>query len=238
MALPRTSTVTNGGTLHLSDQRGQDLGPGAVSVVERAIAGDRRALEHLLVEAQELAWRFSMAVCGQPQDAEDAMQEALARTYTHVRQLKDPVLFRPWLYRTVRNACLMSRRRRVDEPQHLLSIDDPAAQSRTATRTSRDLRAPLRSPEDAAVNARLRRGLNAALAKLPAPFRAVLFLREMEGLSTSETAETLGMSEANVKTRLRRARLLLQKELATWQPGAPGAGAPAKASARAGGQAR
>ncbi len=230
----RRAPVTDDARLHLSDRGPQAGAPGAVAVVERAVAGDRRALEQLLVEAQELAWRFSMAVCGRPPDAEDAMQEALVRTYTHVRQLKDPLLFRPWLYRTVRNACLMSRRRRVGEPEHAISIDASPSAIAGDGGASRDLRASSRSPEDIVVNRRLRERLNVALAKLPAPFRAVLFLREMEGLSTGETAATLGMSEANVKTRLRRARLLLQKELTTWGPDDKAASGPKWIAARKG----
>lgn len=210
----KTPAVTESPASHLSEEprgAGHDIG-----LVSKAIAGDQAALEQLLVEAQELAWRFSMTVCGHPQDAEDVMQEALVRTYKHVPQLRDPERFRPWLYRTVRNACLMSRRRRVDEPAHHLSLDDllPAPGS---TPPPVDRRAHARTPEDVVVNARLRRQLNVALAKLPASFRAVVFLREMEGLSTRETAETLGVSEDNVKTRLHRARLFLQKELTPWQ---------------------
>ena len=63
------------------------------------------------------------------------------------------------------------------------------------------------------VNARLRRQLRRAMAKLPRQFRAIVFLREIEGLSTREVAEVVGISEANVKTRLHRARLVLRKEL-------------------------
>lgn len=184
---------------------------GDETVVAAAMAGDRDAIERLLMDAQELAWRFSMTVCGHPEDAEDAMQEALVRTYRHLPQLRQPGSFRPWLYRTVRNACLMSRRRRVDEPRHFLSLEDllPAP----GTRPAKDARAAHRTPEQLVINGRLRRRLKAAMGKLPAPFRAVVFLREMEGLSTREAAAALGITEDNVKARLHRARLFLQKEL-------------------------
>jgi DNA-directed RNA polymerase specialized sigma24 family protein len=56
-------------------------------------------------------------------DAEDAMQEALVQTFRHVSRLRDPRAFRPWLYRTVRNACLPSRRRRVDQPRRMVSLE-------------------------------------------------------------------------------------------------------------------
>ena len=80
-------------------------------------------METLLLEAQAVAWRFSRTVCGHAEDAEDAMQEALVQTFRFVSRLRDVEAFRPWLYRTVRNACLMSRRKRVGEPRHVLSLD-------------------------------------------------------------------------------------------------------------------
>lgn len=181
------------------------------ATVRRAAGGDEAAIEALLVEAQELAWRFGMAVCGHPEDAEDAMQEALTRTYRHVPRIREPESFRPWLYRTVRNACLMSRRKRVAEPKRLLSLDDmlPSAGPPVAI----DPASTLPNPEEATARVRLRRRLQRAMAKLPAPFRAVVFLRDIEGLSTRETAATLGISEDNVKARLHRARLFLRGEL-------------------------
>jgi RNA polymerase sigma factor (sigma-70 family) len=91
-----------------------DLGPDEYTdLVGAAAAGDPEALDRLLMRAQEIAWRFSTSVCGHADDAEDAMQEALIKTYRYVGQIRDPGAFRPWLYRTVRNACLMGRRKRV-----------------------------------------------------------------------------------------------------------------------------
>lgn len=163
------------------------------------------------MRAQEVAYRFSVTVCGSADDAEDVMQEALIKTYRHVGRIRVPEAFRPWLYRTVRNACLMRRRLRVDEPRHVLSLDDgvPTPQgSRPVDAPSRD-----RDPESVVVNDRLRRRLRRALRALPRPYRLVVFLREMEGLSTREVAGVLGVSEANVKTRLHRARVFLQQQL-------------------------
>ncbi len=182
-------------------------------LVRAARAGSRAALEHLLVRAQEAAWRFSVLVCGgAAADAEDAMQEALVKTFRYVRRIREPEAFRAWLYRTVRNACLMGRRRRVGEPAQTLSLDDllPAGGADAPGREPADRG---RRPDELVAQAQLRRRLRAALAKLPPAYRAVVVLREMEGLSTREVAEVLGISEANVKTRLHRARLFLRKAL-------------------------
>jgi RNA polymerase sigma-70 factor (ECF subfamily) len=181
-------------------------------LVRLAADGDRDAMEALLMRAQEVAYRFSTTVCGHADDAEDVMQEALIKTFKYASQIRDAEAFRPWLYRTVRNACLMRRRRRVDEPAHVLSLDDvlptPDGLGRRidAADTAKD-------PEALVSNTRLRRRLNRALQRLPPPYRMVVFLREMEGLSTREVASILKVSEANVKTRLHRARLFLQQQL-------------------------
>jgi RNA polymerase sigma-70 factor (ECF subfamily) len=191
-----------------SDNGGQDE---YADLVRAAAVGDAAALERLLMQAQTVAWRFSTSVCGHADDAEDAMQEALIKTYRYVGRIRDPRAFKPWLYRTVRNACLMGRRKRADEPTRLRSLDEVVGSPDRPMRI--DAPDPGKNPEQLATNAALRRRLRNALRTLPAPYRAVVFLREMEGLSTREVARVMGMSEDNVKTRLHRARIQLQAAL-------------------------
>jgi len=203
-------TVTDSDAPHLS--RSDIARAEYAHLVRLAAAGDPDAMERLLMRAQVVAYRFSLLVCGHPEDAEDVMQEALLNTYRHVSDIKEPEAFRTWLYRTVRNACLMRRRRRVDAPAHVASLEQggigPDGES-----------VPIDVPDherladqqliDAGRSARLR----LALAKLPAGYRVIAVLREMEGLSTREVAAVTGFSEANVKQRLHRARLMLRKSL-------------------------
>ena len=179
-------------------------------LVRDASGGDPAAMERLLTRVQEMAWRFSMSVCGRAADAEDAMQEALIKTYRYTSSIREPEAFRPWLHRTVKNACLMSRRRRVNQPKRLESIDAVRAGDDTATIDPPD---PGRNPEQITENTRLRGRLQEALRTLPASQRAVVVMREMQGLSTREVADAMGLSEANVKTRLSRARKALQSAL-------------------------
>jgi RNA polymerase sigma-70 factor (ECF subfamily) len=177
------------------------------ALVRGAVSGDRDAMERLLMRAQEAAYRFSLLVCGHQEDAEDVMQDALIRTYQHVRQLDNPGAFRTWLYTTVRNACLMKRRRRAGEPSHFVPLDgETEARNRDVADTAKPADQRL---VDAAVDERLRRALGA----LPGAYRMIVVLREVEGLSTREVATITGISEANVKTRLHRARTLLRRQL-------------------------
>jgi RNA polymerase sigma-70 factor, ECF subfamily len=180
------------------------------ALVRGAAGGDAAAMERLLVRAQEVAYRFSLLVCGHVEDAEDVMQDALLRTYNHVGGIEDPAAFRTWLYTTVRNACLMKRRRRAGEPAHFVSVEQgadsgeggPIEIAETAPR-----------PDQQMIDAWIDRRLHRALTTLPPAYRAIVVLREIEGLTTREVATVTGISEANVKQRLHRARVMLRRAL-------------------------
>jgi RNA polymerase sigma-70 factor, ECF subfamily len=197
-------------------------GPDAVraeyaTLVRAAAAGDRVAMERLLMRAQEVAFRFSLLACGHAEDAEDVMQDALLKTYQHVSRIADPDAFRTWLYTTVRNACLMKRRRRAGEPVRFESIEQgaPAAGCEDAPIDIAD-----RTPgvDQTLIDEWADERLRAALKQLPPAYRIIILLREMEGLPTKDVAAITGYSEANVKTRLRRARLMLRRELTGGEP--------------------
>jgi RNA polymerase sigma-70 factor (ECF subfamily) len=189
-------------------------------LVRLAADGDRAALEHLLQRAQEVAFRFSFLSCGHTEDAEDVMQEALLKTYRYVDTIRDPSAFRTWLYKTVRNACLLKRRRQVHEPRHHQPIEEGRLGSGRRM-TAFDVTDRAMRPDEAAINSWLGGRLRAALATLPPVYRVIVFLREMEGLSTREVASVLRVSEANVKTRLHRARRLLRAQLKDVTASAP-----------------
>jgi len=164
------------------------------------------------MRAQEAAYRVSLLVCGNPDDAEDVMQDALMRTYQHVRQIEAPEAFRTWLYTTVRNACLMKRRRRVGEPARHVSIEQDGGDGHERAGPV-EIEDPARAADEQLLNAWLGSRLRAALGELPDTYRAVVVLREIEGLSTKEVAAITRLSEANVKTRLHRARAMLRERL-------------------------
>jgi len=178
------------------------------ALVKDAASGDRHALERLLIRAQETAYRFSLLVCGRPEDAEDVMQDALLKTYQHVSAIGDPSAFRTWLYTTVKNACLMKRRRRAGEPANFVSLDSGVD---GAPRV--DVPDESRSADQHLIDTWMDTRLREALKGLPPSYRMVVVMREIEGLSTKEVATITGVSEANVKTRLHRARVMLRRAL-------------------------
>jgi RNA polymerase sigma-70 factor, ECF subfamily len=182
------------------------------SLVREAATGDRGAMERLLMRAQEAAYRFSLLVCGHPEDAEDVMQDALLKTYQRVKGISDPNAFRTWLYTTVKNACLMKRRRHVGEPATFLSIEQSGGDGDRAT-TGIDVVDEAPPVDQRLIDSWMDARLRSALAGLPPDYRMVLIMREIEGLSTKEVAAIAGISDANVKTRLHRARLMLRKRL-------------------------
>jgi RNA polymerase sigma-70 factor (ECF subfamily) len=178
------------------------------SLVRSAAAGDAEALDRLLMRAQEAAWRFSTSVCGHADDAEDAMQEALIKTYRYVGRIREPAAFRPWLYRTVRNACLMGRRKQAGEPARLQSLD--AVLPGPDGRARPDAPHPGKNPEQLANNSLLRRRLRDALhvTRLP-DHRVPPGHRRVVDASRDGDGDV----RDNVKTRLHRARVQLQAHL-------------------------
>ena len=182
------------------------------ALVREAAAGDRDGMERLLMRAQEVAYRFSLLVCGHPEDAEDVMQDALLKTYQHVSEIADPDAFRTWLYSTVRNACLMKRRRRAGEPAQFVSIEAGVTLD-DGTTTPVEVAGEARPADQQLIDAWIDGRLRKALQALPSAHRIVVVLREIEGLSTREVAAVTGISEANVKTRLHRARVMLRRAL-------------------------
>jgi RNA polymerase sigma-70 factor (ECF subfamily) len=180
-------------------------------LVKAAATGDRGAMEALLVRAQEVAYRFSLLVCGHPEDAEDVMQDALLKTYQHVATISEPEAFRTWLYSTVRNACLMKRRRRVGEPSNFVSVERGVETGDGTVHV--DVADPSRSVDQRLMDGWMDGRLRQPLKRLPPSYRMIVVMREIEGLSTKEVAAIAGVSEANVKTRLHRARLMLRKQL-------------------------
>ncbi len=163
-------------------------------------------------------YRLALKLVGDPVEAEEVLQETFISACQHVQRFEGRSSLATWLYRIATNASLMRLRRRRPE---VVSIDDPV-ELEGGEMTPRQLVGWGWDPEAHVLNEELRQVMDAAIARLPETLRAAFVLRDIEGLSTAETAEALGISESAAKVRLHRARLQLREALseyfATWQP--------------------
>lgn len=174
-------------------------------VVRLVLAGDTAMFELLMRRYNERVYRAARAILRDDEEAEDVMQQAYVNAFTHLRQFNGDARFSTWLLRiTVNEALARARRRGRYEPY---KDEDEAAVNTGISR-----RAPP-DPERQAFNGELRGLLEWAIDTLPDGMREVFVLREVEGLSTLETAEALGVSEDVVKTRLSRGRAALRRAL-------------------------
>jgi RNA polymerase sigma-70 factor (ECF subfamily) len=188
--------------------------------IEQAVAllrrGDQAALEQALGLLQNTVFSFSMRVCGQREDAEDTMQEVLLKSVPYLPKFDSPKALIVWLYKVAKNRCLMSRRKSKFAPARELSLEELMPDRRELEQLSADGRI---NPEAYAIHSEKASRLREAIQRLPAQYRMVLVLRDMEGLTDDEVAEITGLRPGTVRVRLHRARLFVRKELmSAWKP--------------------
>ncbi len=175
--------------------------PSDERLVALARDGDTRALESIMRRHNRMLFRTVRGILRTDSDVEDVLQEGYLKAFRNLHQFGPPLRLRAWLARIVVNEALMHRRRL-----------NPAAPSDTPDNAFGEF-AAASGPFDEAARSQLRRVLELAIDRLPAPFRCVLMLRDVEQLSIAETAQCLDLNEATVKTRLHRARLLMRHDL-------------------------
>jgi RNA polymerase sigma-70 factor, ECF subfamily len=190
------------------------------SEIEQAVLllqrGDDQALEQALALLQNTVFSFSMRVCGQREDAEDTMQEVLVKSVPYLPKFDSPKALVVWLYKVAKNRCLMSRRRSKFAPKEDLSLEELMPDRQELERLSGDGSI---NPESFAIRSEEAARLRQAIQRLPPPYRIVLVLRDMEGLTDEEVAEITGLRSGTVRVRLHRARLFVRKELMKgWKP--------------------
>ena len=178
-------------------------------LVAAAKAGDNTAFEELVTRYEGKIFGLTMSITGNRADAEDATQEAFLKSYAHLATFQGDSRFYTWLVRIAANEALMRlRKRRPGE----FSIDEPVSVA-DEDLMPRDLEEWRPNPEQQYAQAEIEQILGEAIEKLDADFRVVFLLRDVEEMSTEETAEALGMSIPAVKSRLLRARLKLRQKL-------------------------
>jgi RNA polymerase sigma factor (sigma-70 family) len=162
-------------------------------VVIAAQQGDERAIATLVSGSHAHVQRFARTLCASPEDAEDAAQEALVVLYRKIGTLRVAAALASWMFQIVRHECIRRTRLALRAPAPPAGVE-PSAEDAALARLEMDR-------------------IVAAIAALPAEQRAVLVLRDIQGMSGAASAQALGLSRAAMKSRLHRAREALRVQL-------------------------
>lgn len=179
-----------------------------VTLLERARAGDREALEQLLELHQGQVYRFGMKMCRDEEDAKDVLQDTLIAMARGVRDFRGASSISTWLYTIARSFCIKKRRRSTFAPREERSLDTDVDAG------AAPLADPAKGPEELLAGRQVEQALEDAIGALEPMYREVLVLRDVEGLTAPEVAEVLGVSVQAVKSRLHRARLSVREHVA------------------------
>jgi RNA polymerase sigma-70 factor (ECF subfamily) len=180
-----------------------------MELVRRAKRGDDRAFEDLVRRYDRNVFRIAQHITQNREDAEDVVQEAFLKAYRNLARFQEQSKFYTWLVRIAVNEALMKLRRR--KPERTVSLDEEVKTEDDSL--PREVADWSPNPEQMFNQAELRDILTRTIQGLPAGFRTVFVLRDVEGLSTEETAQALELSIPAVKSRLLRARLQLRERL-------------------------
>ncbi len=172
-------------------------------------SGDRAEFARLVEAYSGVIYRLGMRMLGEPQDAEDVLQETFIKAFRHLGGFDGRSSLSTWLYRIATNEALMMIRRRKHPS---VSIDEPV-EIESETEEPVQIVDWCCLPETEMMSSEARAYMDKAVDQLSPTLRAVFLLRDIEGLSTEETSQVLDLSEAAVKTRLSRARMRLRELL-------------------------
>jgi len=196
------TTVPNGATEHPTE-------PGESELVGLLLAGDREAFELLMRKNNQRLFRVARSIVLEDAEAEDVVQAAYLAAFRGVTRFAGRSSLATWLTRIVINEALARRRERLRYGRFASAHD-----------LADELGDRASSPEDTASLQELTRLTESAIDGLPANYRLVLILRQVEGLSGEETAASLGLTEEVVRVRLHRARAMLRAQLLGFDPNA------------------
>jgi len=186
--------------IHLSDE---------AALVSAARLGDRDAFSALINQYNRNVYRLALRITGNREDAEDSLQEALLKAYCNLKRFQGQSRFYTWLVRITMNEALMKLRRRRSEKE--LPLD--AVQTTEEGIVPRQFQDRNADPEKAYARVELQEQLTGALASISPRLSRALLLQSVGDFTVKETAETLGVSVAAVKSRLARARCRLRRRL-------------------------
>lgn len=161
--------------------------------------GEKQVYAHLVRRYNQRLYRIGMSILADPDEAEDAMQAAYVKAYEKLAGFRGDAAFGTWLTRIMINESLARKK----EKQRFTGLPEKQLENHST----------MTSPDRIVLNKELKRVLETAIAQLPEKYRLVFVLREIEALPVKDTSRSLGISEANVKVRLNRAKTLLKDQL-------------------------
>lgn len=188
---------------------GQTTGFDEAALVAQAQSGEVEAFTELVNRYESNIFRLARHITQNPEDAEDVLQETFLKAYEHLGDFQGNSKFYTWLVRIAVNQSLMKLRKRKSDAS--VSLDDPYDTGEE--NLTREVAVWEPNPEQTYSQEEIRAILAKAVESLPPTFRAVFALRDIQELSTEETAAMLNLSIPAVKSRLLRARLRLREKL-------------------------
>jgi len=189
--------------------KGTDTVSEELALVQAAQKGDVSAFEQLVKRYDRSVFRIAQHITRNQEDAEDVVQEAFLKSYEKLDQFQEQSKFYTWLVRIAVNEALMKLRRR--RTSKTVSLDEGVQTEEDSM--PREVADWAPNPEQLYDRSEMKEILSKTIQGLPTSFRTVFVLRDVEGLSTEETAQALDLSVPAVKSRLLRARLQLRERL-------------------------
>jgi len=180
-----------------------------LKIIKKVLDGDKNAFEDLVLHNQKNVYNLALKMTGNEDDALDISQEAFLKAYRQLGNFRGESRFSVWLYRLTHNLCIdFLRKKSRSQVVSLTTQDDDKEFSDLEIPDVRNL------PEDSVLRQELRNEITASIEKLGQSHREILVMREITGMSYTEIADTLNLSEGTVKSRLARARINLVNILA------------------------
>ena len=181
-------------------------------LLSAARQGDYAAFEEIVRRFQDRVYRLALGMTGNDTDAEEIAQETFLHVFKGLPAFRGDSSLSSWIYRVAANASLMVLRRQRRRPQ--LSLDDTRPEfTEDGTGHVQTPGAWVIEPDEAILSGELMSLVERSISELPEKYRLVLLLKDVEGLSNAEVAETLGLTLPTVKARLHRSRLIVRDEL-------------------------
>ena len=180
-------------------------------LIQAINSGEVDKFQDLVKRYEAKLYNFSLRMCRDPSDAEDMIQDTFLNVFRYLKNFRYETKFKNWLYKVAASTCFKKRRKSKFAPDKELSLEEflPKDETEKPDHVPQWALMPL----DKLLNEELAGVINKAIVSLPKKYRMVILLRDIEGFSTTETAQILNLSPSNVKVRLHRSRLYLRDKL-------------------------